>query len=58
MGKEKQSKSSVSYPVKSRINAYGFIFLKKKLLANLGWTKDMALTIEKNEDGSITVRPA
>lgn len=60
MAKEgtKEDKETVSFPVDSRINAYGFIFLKIKWLRALGWHKDTALKIERNPDGSITVRKA
>ena len=47
-----------TFPVKARINDYGFLNFRKPLLEVLGWTKGMDLTIEKNQDGSITVRKA
>jgi hypothetical protein len=57
-GHEAKDKSTVTseFPVDARINAYGFMFLKAKWLAALGWRVDMALRIDKNPDGSITVR--
>jgi len=42
--------------VSTLINNYGFIFMRKKWLAALGWKKGMPLKIERNPDGSITVR--
>jgi len=54
-----QEKSvDVQFHVDSRINDYGFVFMKVRWLENLGWHKGMALKIEKNADGSITVRKA
>jgi hypothetical protein len=32
--------------------------MRKKWLAELGWAKGVALKIERNSDGSITVRKA
>ena len=46
------------FPAEGRINDYGFLNFKAKWLENLGWTKGMALKIEKNADGSITLRKA
>ena len=46
------------FPAEGRINDYGFLNFKAKWLENLGWTKGMALKIEKNADGSLTVRKA
>jgi hypothetical protein len=56
--KEKKAKEpkQVKFPVNSKINPYGFIFMKKSWLEALGWTKGMVLRIEKNTDGSIAVR--
>ena len=57
--KEKPRKAKpAEFPVKARINDYGFLNFKAGVLAALGWTKGMDLTIEKNPDGSITVRKA
>ena len=47
-----------TFPVKARINDYGFLNFRKPLLEALGWTKGIDLTIEKNPDGSITIRKA
>jgi len=44
--------------VSALINNYGFIFMRKKWLATLGWKKGMPLKIERNPDGSVTVRKA
>ena len=46
------------FPVSARINDYGFLNFRKRLLDALGWTKGQKLTIQKNEDGSITLRKA
>lgn len=40
--------------VSALINNYGFIFMRKKWLAALGWKKGMALKIERNPNGSVT----
>jgi hypothetical protein len=53
---EKKAATTVHFPVTSRINAYGFIYTKAKWLTALGWQKGMTLKIERNSDGSITVR--
>jgi len=44
------------FPIDARINDYGFLHFKVGWLAALGWKKGMALKIEKNPDGSITIR--
>jgi len=53
------------FPAEARINDYGFLHFKKCWLEELGWpvsTKEnrfeVPLKIEKNPDGSITVRKA
>ena len=51
-------KEAVTFPLAARINPYGFIFLKAKWLAALSWHVEMALKIDKNPDGSVTVRKA
>jgi hypothetical protein len=58
--KEKKANEpkQAKFPVNSRINSYGFIFMKKSWLESLGWTKGISLQIEKNADGSITVGKA
>jgi len=55
--KAKPEKTEV-FPVDARINDYGFLGFKMGWLENLGWHKGMALKIEKNADGSITLRKA
>jgi hypothetical protein len=55
---KKEDKEAVTFPLAARINAYGFIFLKAKWLAALSWHVDMPLSIDKNLDGSVTVRKA
>jgi len=57
-GKTEKPAVAVKFPVESRINPYGFIFMRKQWLADLGWAKGTALAIEKNADGSINVRKA
>jgi len=54
--KEPKNKPEIKYPLESRINNYGFTFLRKEWLADLGWTRGMAVTIQKNPDGSITIQ--
>jgi len=56
--KKKKEPPALEFPVSARINDYGFIGLKKGLLAALGWHKGMGLKIDKNPDGSATVRKA
>jgi len=56
--KEPKNKPEIKYPLKSRINNYGFIFLLKEWLADLGWAKGMAVIIEKKPDGGITIQRA
>lgn len=41
-----------------KINAYGFIGLRKPVLEALDWHKGLALKLEKNADGSVTARKA
>jgi hypothetical protein len=48
----------LTFPVGIRVNAYGFIGIRKGLLETLGWHKGMALKIERNADGSVTLRKA
>ena len=47
-----------AFPAAAKINDYGFLHFKNAWLENLRWTKGMALKIEKNPDGSITLRKA
>jgi bifunctional DNA-binding transcriptional regulator/antitoxin component of YhaV-PrlF toxin-antitoxin module len=54
--KERENKPKIEYPIKTKINAYGFLHFPKNLLADLGWSKGTALIIEENPDGSITIR--
>ena len=54
--KVKGKKEPLSFPATIKINHYGFVNLRKQLLEALGWKKDMALTVVKNEDGSATVK--
>lgn len=61
--KEKKAKSAtketpVEFPVSGHVNAYGFLFLKIRWLKALDWHLDMAVKIERNDDGSVTVRKA
>lgn len=46
----------VEFPVNARINDYGFLYFKVDLLTTLGWGQGMAVKIERNSDGSITIR--
>jgi hypothetical protein len=56
--KAEKKDAPLTFPASIRINDYGFIGLKKGLLEALGWKKGMPLKIDKNSDGSITVRKA
>lgn len=56
--KTEKKETPVEFPVSGHINAYGFLFLKVRWLKALGWHLDMAVKIERNADGSITIRKA
>jgi hypothetical protein len=56
--KTKGKKAELTFPATIRINHYGFVGIRKPLLAALGWHKDMALRIDKNSNGSVTMRKA
>jgi len=56
--KAKPKPETSPFPADARINDYGFLGFKTGWLADLGWSKGMALKIEKNADGSITLRKA
>jgi hypothetical protein len=53
--KPKPEETSV-FPADARINDYNFLHFKTAWLENLGWAKGMALKIDRNPDGSITLR--
>ena len=55
--RQKESKS-VTYPLDARINGYNFMHFSNALLADLGWHVDMKLKVDKNADGSVTLRKA
>jgi len=55
--KERQA-TTLQYPMDARINGYNFMRFSNDLLADLGWHVDMALKVDKNADGSITLRKA
>jgi hypothetical protein len=54
----KKAKAPLSFPAPIRINDYGFIGVRKPLLEALSWHKGEKLTIDKNADGSVTLRKA
>lgn len=56
--KKQKKPTTVQYPADARINAYNFLRLSNDLLADLGWHVDMKLKVDKNADGSITLRKA
>lgn len=56
--KAKRKRKAVKFPLKAKINDYGFLHFEVGLLSALGWHKGMPLTIEKNEDASVTPRKA
>lgn len=56
--KTEKKETSVEFPVSGHINAYGFLFLKVRWLKALSWHINMPVKIERNADGSITVRKA
>jgi len=55
---KKTSEAVNAFPTDARINDYGFLHFKTRWLEDLNWHKGMALKVEKNADGSITVRKA
>lgn len=55
---KKTQKKQLEFPLARRINNYGWLGFSKPLLEELGWHKGMALEIDKNPDGSITVKKA
>jgi hypothetical protein len=52
----KKKDKTVTFPADIRVNAYGFIGIRKPLLEALSWHKGMALKIDKNVDGSATIK--
>jgi hypothetical protein len=54
--KEKAKAKTEVFPADAKINDYSFLHFKNSWLENLGWTKGMPLKIDKNPDGSITMR--
>ena len=56
--KTEKKEIPVEFPLSGRINAYGFLSLRPRWLKALDWHGDMAVKIERNADGSITVRKA
>jgi hypothetical protein len=56
--KKPATTSAPQYPLNTLINDYQFLHFKTAWLEDLGWTKGMALKIEKNADDSITLRKA
>ena len=55
---EAKTEEKALFPADAEINDYGFLHFRKSWLEDLGWTKAMLLTVEKNTDGSITMRKA
>ena len=53
-----EEKASSVFPADAKINDYGFLHFKNGWLENLGCTKGMALKVDKNADGSITLKKA
>jgi len=47
-----------AFPAAAKINDYGFLHFKNAWLETLSWHKGMALKIDKNPDGSATLRKA
>jgi len=54
--KKTRKPKPTKFPVDGRINDYGFLHFGVGVLKALGWSKGMALKIERNADGSITLR--
>jgi hypothetical protein len=59
-GKKVTTKKRVplTLPASCRINDYGFLGFRKPLLDALSFHKGEKLTIDKNADGSVTLRKA
>jgi len=53
-----EKKATSVFPAAAKINDYGFLHFKNGWLENLGWTKGMALKIDKTPDGSVTLAKA
>jgi len=56
--KPEKGAATLQYPTDARINGYNFMRFSNDLLADLGWHVDMALKVDKNADGSITLKKA
>lgn len=56
--KPDKNAATLQYPTDARINGYNFMRFSNDLLADLGWHVDMALKVDKNADGSITLKKA
>ena len=54
----KAKKPDLTFPTTVRVNAYGFVGIRKALLAALDWHKSMTLSVVKNPDGSVTIKKA
>ena len=52
----KKKDKTATFPASIRVNDYGFIGIRKPLLEALSWHKGENLTIDKNADGSATLR--
>lgn len=46
------------FPIGVKINDYGFLHFGVGVLKALGWSKGLALKMERNADGSVTLRKA
>jgi len=51
-----EEKTISLFPADAKINDYSFLHFKNSWLENLGWHKGTALKMDKNTDGSITLR--
>jgi hypothetical protein len=51
-----KEKAKSPFPANAEINDYGFLHFRKAWLEDLDWKNGMALKIEKNTDGSMTLR--
>jgi hypothetical protein len=57
--KPKPKKTETSpFPADAKINDYGFLHFKTAWLETLSWHKGMALKVDKNADGSLTLKKA
>jgi hypothetical protein len=53
-----EEKANSPFPADAQINEYSFLHFRKSWLENLGRSNGVSFKVEKNTDGSITLRKA